>query len=161
MIRINSTTLNVSWTPLTIVEAQGIILYYQLVYLRVDSTNRGLQINASANASYILIGGLQVGEQYGVSIAAVTKLGVGKISDFVYEDGECHYFLLVTVIFFVDYIVNPSSSETGNTAGIAGGVILFIAVVTIILVIVIVVIFVVRRTYHKKYSPRTSYERQE
>ena len=62
--------------------------------------------------------------------------------------------------FFVDYIVNPSS-QTGNAAGIAGGVILFIAVVTIILVIVIVVIFVVRRTYRKKYSPRTAYDRQE
>lgn len=100
MVRINSTTLNVSWTPLTIVEAQGIILFYQLVYLPVGSTNRGFQINATANASYILIGGLQVGQQYGVSIAAVTKLGVGKVSDFVYEDGECHYFLLLTVMFF-------------------------------------------------------------
>lgn len=85
---------------MTIVEAQGIILYYQLVYLPVDSTSRGLQVNATANASYILIGGLQVGEQYGVSIAAVTKVGVGKISDFVYEDGESHCILLVTVVLF-------------------------------------------------------------
>ena len=99
VIRIDNTSLNVSWTPLSLVEAQGIILSYQLIYVLVGSNNtRGMQINASANASYILIGGLQVGKQYGVRIAAVTTPGVGKLSDFVYENGKCCSILSITDI---------------------------------------------------------------
>ena len=100
VIRIDYTILNVSWTPLSLSEAQGIILSYQLLYVRI-SWNVNIhkkQTNASANTSYILIGGLSHWRQYKVSIAAVTTAGVGKFSDFVYEDGEYHCILSITDI---------------------------------------------------------------
>ena len=96
IIRIDGTTLNVSWTPLTLAEAQGIILSYQLIYIHYH--DYGNQINAAANTSYIVIEDLSDWQQYKVSIAAVTTAGVGKFSDFVYEDGECQYILSITDI---------------------------------------------------------------
>ena len=99
-IRIDYTTLNVSWTQLTLDEAQGIILSYQLAYVGVSwyIKNYEIQIKAPANTSYVLIGGLYVQKQYKVKIAAVTIAGVGKFSDFVYEDGECQCIVSITHI---------------------------------------------------------------
>ena len=87
VIRISDTAINVSWTPLTYSEAQGVILYYELIYNAADSTTARTTVNASATASYIVISGLDPRSYYGVTVAAVTIVGVGAFSDVVFESG--------------------------------------------------------------------------
>ena len=53
----------------------------------MDSTTAGDTVNASATASYIVISDLDPRSYYGVTVAAVTIVGVGAVSDVVFESG--------------------------------------------------------------------------
>lgn len=86
---------------MTLDEAEGIILFYQLVYVGTSwhINNYETQMYAPTNTPYVLIGDLNVYQLYKVKIAAVTIAGVGKFSDFVLEEyGECQCIVSITHI---------------------------------------------------------------
>ena len=93
LVRVNSTAVKVSWMPLTLEEARGIITGYSVMYQTSDSRSRTVNtISVDFDASSVVIGNLREEERYGVSVACRTTNGTGQASDFVYEPGENVYF---------------------------------------------------------------------
>ena len=91
--RINSTAIYVSWTPLNLTEARGIITGYSITYepatrLEKRSTQEQRTVMAGPDQQSYIIGNLEDGTVYGVSVAVMTEAGVGPVSDTVYEDGN-------------------------------------------------------------------------
>ena len=86
--RVNTTSINVTWTPLTLTEARGIITGYILNYVVATSTrSKRVSLEASGDVSSHVITRLVVGQVYGVSVACKTEAGSGPASDFAYEPG--------------------------------------------------------------------------
>ena len=82
--RLNGTAINVSWVPLNLVEARGFIQGYVITYQQASngSRHRGqtqmMQVNGSA--SYTLVGGLEPGAAYNVTVAGMTiQTGPGEL----------------------------------------------------------------------------------
>ena len=73
---LNSTTMNVSWVPLNLVEARGFVQYYVITYEPTSGGSRRkrqqqqAQVNGSASSG--IVGGLQPGVPYDVSVSGQT-----------------------------------------------------------------------------------------
>ena len=73
---LNSTTMNVSWVPLNLVEARGFVQFYVITYEPTSGGSRRkrqqqtVQVNGSASSG--IVGGLQPGVPYDVSVSGQT-----------------------------------------------------------------------------------------
>ena len=84
MIRLNGTAMNVSWVPLNLVEARGIVQGYIITYQEASSSNRRRRqmplVQMDGSASYAIVGGLQPGVTYEVTVSGMTtQIGPGEI----------------------------------------------------------------------------------
>ena len=82
--RLNGTAMNVSWVPLNLVEARGFVHSYIIIYQQASSGSRRKrqmrtqQVDGSASSA--IVGGLQPGVAYEVSIAGrTTENGPGEL----------------------------------------------------------------------------------
>ena len=83
MIRLNGTAMNVSWVPLNLVEARGIVQSYIITYQQASSGSqrkRQIQmVQVDGNFSYAIVGGLQSGVAYEVTVSGMTtQTGPGE-----------------------------------------------------------------------------------
>ncbi len=81
--RTSSTTMDVSWRPLTLSEARGFVTFYSIAYTPTPNSRRRqasqdtMYTNASADSSSVTIQGLDGDLAYSVTVAAGTKAGIG------------------------------------------------------------------------------------
>lgn len=87
LIRVNSTTLRVSWQQLSLDDARGFITNYTVTYMASASRRQLTMVTVSADESSAIIPGLPPTVRYGVSVRAWTSAGPGPMSDVVYEGG--------------------------------------------------------------------------
>ena len=68
--------MNVSWVPLNLVEARGIVRGYIITYVQASSGNRRRRqmpmVLVDGSASYAIVGGLQPGVAYEVTVSGMT-----------------------------------------------------------------------------------------
>ena len=79
----NGTAMNVSWVPLNLVEARGIVQSYIITYQQASSGSqrkRQIQIvKVDGNFRYAIVGGLQSGVAYEVTVSGMTtQTGPGE-----------------------------------------------------------------------------------
>ena len=84
MVRLNATAMNVSWVPLNLVEARGIVQSYIITYQQANSGSRRRRQartqQVDGNASYGIVGGLQPGVAYEVRVSGMTvQNGPGEL----------------------------------------------------------------------------------
>ena len=76
VIRLNGTAMNVSWIPLNLVEARGIVQGYIILYQQASSGSRRRRqmqmVQVDGSASYAIVGGLQPGVAYEVIVSGMT-----------------------------------------------------------------------------------------
>jgi len=84
--RLNGTTMNVSWVPLNLVEARGIVQSYVITYEPTSGGSRRKrqqqQAQVDGSASYGIVGGLQPGVAYNVRVSGQTTVGPPGPSEF-------------------------------------------------------------------------------
>ena len=81
--------MNISWSRIPITEARGFIQSYFIFYEQSDSRKRQtLSIPVPATDSSVVIGGLDPGKAYRVSIAASTNAGQGEFTSAVFVAGK-------------------------------------------------------------------------
>ena len=134
--RLSSTTMNISWSSLTLVEARG-IFDYRIFYQPVNGRRRqGLSsVDVDGNNTFIIITGLTPGVEYVVTILAYNS-----------EDG-------VELIGPASDPVHVPDSERGETdpGDSPNNVIIIVAatagtvVVAVVIVALVIVIFVRRK----------------
>ena len=83
MIRLNGTAMNVSWVPLNLVEARGFVQNYIITYQQASSGSRRRRQEQTqqvdGSASYAIVGGLQPGVTYEVTVSGMTtQTGPGE-----------------------------------------------------------------------------------
>lgn len=78
--RLSNSEMNVSWVPLTIVEARGFLLPYIIFYTRANGSSNGSQeesmTSVPANQSNTVIDGLEAEVEYDVSVFGQTNTGL-------------------------------------------------------------------------------------
>ena len=80
---------NISWRPLTLSEARGFVIFYSIAYTPTPNIRRRqapqdtVYINANAQASSVMIAGLDGDLAYTVAMSASTIAGTGIQSDAV------------------------------------------------------------------------------
>ena len=83
VVRLSDSEMNVSWVPLTIVEARGFLHNYFITYSRGGGARCKRQtetvVEVSTNPSSVVIGGLEAGANYDVTVAA-RNLNTGMTS---------------------------------------------------------------------------------
>ena len=80
----NDTAMNVSWIPLNLVEARGIVRGYIITYTQSSSGSRRRRQaqtqQVDGSASYAIVGGLQPGVSYEVRVSGMTtQTGPGEL----------------------------------------------------------------------------------
>ena len=81
VIRLDDTAMNVSWVPLNLVEARGFVQGYIITYQQASSRRkRQMQmVQVDGSASYAIIGGLEPGVTYEVTVSGMTtQTGPGE-----------------------------------------------------------------------------------
>ena len=82
--RLNSTAMNVSWTLLTLEEARGFVISYTVSYKKDEGmakrTTESVVVPGGEQSS-VVIGGLDPGSSYLVSVSASTSAGTGEMSE--------------------------------------------------------------------------------
>ena len=76
--------MNVSWVPLNLVEAQGFVQSYIITYTQASSGSRRRRQEQTqktdGSASYAIVGGLQSGVAYEVTVSGMTtQTGPGEL----------------------------------------------------------------------------------
>ena len=79
--RLNSTAMNVSWTLLTLEEARGFVIYYTVSYRKDEGMAKRTTESVVVQQSSVVIGGLDPGSSYLVSVSASTSAGNGEMSE--------------------------------------------------------------------------------
>ena len=87
LVRLTSTSIEVSWTPLSLVDARGLITGYLISYETASIHDKRNSIEVSSTTSSYIITDLIVDRVYGVTVACITEAGVGPVSDVAYEPG--------------------------------------------------------------------------
>ena len=88
VMRINNTAVSVSWTPLTLTEARGMLTGY-VITLSPVSLSRKIHASETVtrtilpSESSVTIGGLDPTQQYIVTVAGSTSVGNGAMSNYV------------------------------------------------------------------------------
>ena len=74
--------MSISWSPLTLVEARGFVLYYTITYETLANRKREVQtLQIPEGESVAVIGGLEAASPYTVAITASTSAGAGPPAD--------------------------------------------------------------------------------
>ena len=87
--RLTSTAMNVSWTLLTLEEARGFVTSYTVSYREWEGAGRRHVVETESvvvpggEQSSVVIGGLDPGSSYLVSVSASTSAGTGEMSESV------------------------------------------------------------------------------
>ena len=76
--------MNVSWVPLNLIEARGFVQSYIITYQQSSSGSRRKRQaqtqQADGSASYAIVGGLQPGVAYDVTVSGMTvQNGPGEL----------------------------------------------------------------------------------
>ena len=82
----DGTSIDVSWTPLTLIEARGFITGYVVSY-STGSGRRQQADDVSIDASSATITELDPGTGYSVTVAGRTSAGVGPASEPMHAEG--------------------------------------------------------------------------
>ena len=81
--------MNISWSLIPITEARGFIQSYLILYQENPSKKRQISsVSVPATDSSVVIGGLDPGKSYSVSISASTNAGQGEFTNAVIVDGK-------------------------------------------------------------------------
>ena len=95
VVRLSDSEMNVSWVPLTIVEARGFLQNYFITYSRMGGGRRKRQaetvVEVPADQSNVVIDGLEAGANYGVTVAA-RNLNTGMTSPRKDKYLPCSYY---------------------------------------------------------------------
>ena len=76
--------MNISWSLIPITEARGIIQSYLILYQPNDDRKRQIyNVSVPATDSSVVIGGLDPGKSYSVSISASTNAGQGTFTSVI------------------------------------------------------------------------------
>ena len=108
--RLNGTAMNVSWTRLSIVEAQSIAVSYVVSYSPQSARKRQVRDIVPAIKSYVVISGLDPGTIYHVQVFAMNDNGQ-SIPVTAEITGEFCKYLLCLEIYLI-YIVPLQCSAT-------------------------------------------------
>ena len=82
-VRTSPTTISVTWTPLTLIEARGFIRYYSVSYTpntngrKRQASLETMYVNVSNASTSATIMGLEASFTYNVQVAAATSAGIG------------------------------------------------------------------------------------
>ena len=101
--RPTSTTMSVSYTPLTLSEARGFVTFYTVAYTPVLNSRRRqvsqdtMYMNVSADSSSVTIVGLDVSLAYSVQVSAGTRAGQGVQSAAQVADAVSNMVILLIV----------------------------------------------------------------
>ena len=101
----------VSWTPLTLSEARGFVIFYTIAYTPILSSRRRqvsqdtMYRNASADSASVTIVGLDGSVAYSVQVSAGTRAGQGVQSAQSQAGGIC--YIAVHIVFL--YVLSSSS----------------------------------------------------
>ena len=84
--RLTSTAMNVSWTLLTLEEARGFVTSYTVSYREGEGAGKRHVVEPESvvpggEQSSVVIGGLDPGSSYLVSVSASTSAGTGVMSE--------------------------------------------------------------------------------
>ena len=92
VLRLNGTHMNISWSLIPITETRGFIQSYFILYEQNDNRKREIS-SVPATDSSVVIGGLDPGKAYRVSISASTNAGQGEFTSAVIVDGKvrCYF----------------------------------------------------------------------
>ena len=112
----NGTAMNVSWVPLNLVEARGIVRGYIITYQPTGSRRkRQMQmVQVDGNSSYAIVGGLQPGVAYEVTASGMTtRTGPGEFGWSIELEVALvsHKILLTHLRAFVLSVSCPTSSS--------------------------------------------------
>ena len=81
--------MNISWSLIPITEARGFVQSYFIHYQENDNKKRQiLSVYVPATDSSVVIGGLDPGKAYRVSISASTNAGQGAFTSVVVVEGK-------------------------------------------------------------------------
>ena len=80
--------MTITWSPLTLEQAQGFIIGYDISYQPTNSRKRQvLSVRAPGNGNEFTIMGLDPALSYTASVSAATAVGVGPASPLVTPTG--------------------------------------------------------------------------
>ena len=79
--RLNSTTMNVRWTLLALEEARGFVTSYTVSYRKDEEMAKESVVVPGGEQNSVVIGGLDPGSSYLVSVSASTSAGSGEMSE--------------------------------------------------------------------------------
>ena len=88
VLRLNGTHMNISWSLIPITEARGFIKSYFILYQEIANRKRQISsVSVPATDSSVVIGGLDPGKSYSVSISGSTNAGQGEFTSAVVVEG--------------------------------------------------------------------------
>ena len=93
--RLNGTHINVTWEPIPLSQAQGIIQSYNII-LQVTNNRKKRQVirhQIPANRSSAIIGGLNPALSYSVLVGATTKEGLGTLGHLTNNIQRKYHFM--------------------------------------------------------------------
>ena len=75
-----STSLLVTWDPLSPIEENGVILRYSVVVVGRSHDTEVYELSTNSTAAYFTVGNLEEANEYSVSVSAVNSAGTGPYS---------------------------------------------------------------------------------
>ena len=111
--RTSSTTANVAWTKLTLVESRGFITNYTISYypLSMKREVKSFKKIENGNEEHSLLMDLEENSEYFLMMAASTRGGLGKYSNSILipKHGQCKKMHKDYYKCFIEYIIMQCS----------------------------------------------------
>ena len=103
---INSTSIEITWEPVRLIDQNGIITQYEVEYVASMFSTIAQAQSTLPSLLMITLTGLEEYVQYSIRVRAYTAVGAGPFSQPVVattlEDGEnpneCHYIIISCII---------------------------------------------------------------
>ena len=152
--RLNSTAINVSWTLLTLEEARGFVTSYTVSYSKGEGQGRRpveeLVVPGGEQSSAV-IGGLDTGSSYLLSVSAGTSAGSGQMSEPVVlaRDSTASTEQVIILVCFFYYEAhkfnnlqeyNIAGFGHGFAAGLVSGVLILCGLVGLVAAVMFLVV---------------------
>ena len=156
VVRNSATSIKVSWSPLSLLNAQGFVTGYKVTYYPI---NGGIYLSktVSGTTTSITIQNVDRKQKYAVIVAAMTKSGLGVSSKVSYEKGNLADVTVSSpcALFLLGYTNTKTPVNIGVIVGsIAGGV----GVLTLIVIAVLVVMLIIWKTKGSKRWDHNVYD---
>lgn len=153
LTRLTDTSINVTWTPLTLSQARGQVIFYQVTYEPVDGADNPVSFNVSGSTSSALLNNLRASSKYRVIVAAITAIGIGPAT--TVSETSMLYILCYKNYYLLIFIGPTAETSASNAGAIAGSIIIVLVVVVVLAIVAILVVVFVRRYSRGKFSPIT------